>query len=94
MPASSLRAISTNTAEGVVERVELAAPLARGHVKKETKTLLHSKAAKRGGLITGGILLVLIYGLIARHRWLERIEEKLDEVVGEVAAEDDNASMT
>ena len=94
MPASLLRAISTNTAEGVVEGVELAAPIAREHVKKETKTLLHSKAAKRSGLITGGLLLALIYGLIARHRRLERIEEKLDEVVGEVPAEDDGAGTT
>jgi hypothetical protein len=58
-------------------------------VKKETKTLLRSKAAQRSGVITGSLLLVLIYGLIARHRRLERIEEKLDEVVDEVADEDD-----
>ena len=89
MPASLLRAISHNTAEGVVEGVELAAPVAREQVKKETKTLLHSKAAKRSGFITGGLLLALVYGLIARHRRLERIEEKLDDVVDEVADGDD-----
>jgi hypothetical protein len=89
MPASLLRTISDNTAQGVVEGVELAAPIAREQVKKETKTLLRSKAAQRSGVITGGLLLVLIYGLIARHRRLERIEGKLDEVVDEVADEDD-----
>ena len=94
MPASLLRTISDNTAQGVVEGVELAAPVAREHVKKETKTLLHSKAAKRSGVITSGLLLALIYGLIARRRRLERIEEKLDEVVDEVADKDDDASTT
>jgi hypothetical protein len=88
MATSLLRSISDNTAQGVVEGVELAAPIAREHVKKETKSLLHSKAVQRGGIITGGLLLVLIYGVIAKHRRLERIEEKLDEVVDEVADED------
>ena len=91
MPTSLGTAISNKTAEGVVEGVELAAPIAREHVKKETTSLLHSKAAKRSGFITGGLLFALIYGVIARHRRLERIEERLEVVVDEVADEDDDA---
>jgi hypothetical protein len=75
MPTSLDAAISNNTAAGVVTGVELAAPIAREHIKKETKTLLHSKAAQRGGFISGGLLFALIYGVVARHRRLERIEE-------------------
>ena len=89
MPTSLETAISNNTAAGVVNGVELAAPIAREHVKKETKTLLRSKAAQRSGFITGGLLVALMYGLIARHRRLERMERKLDAVVDEVADEDD-----
>ena len=53
---------------------------------------LESDQAQR--VITGGLLLRLAYGLIARHRRLERIEEKLDDVVDEVADEDDDGSTT
>jgi hypothetical protein len=65
MPTSVQTAISRSTASGVVEGVEVAAPVAREIVKEETETLLHSKAARRTGFITGGLLIALAYGLMA-----------------------------
>jgi hypothetical protein len=75
MPPSLDTAMSNNNANGVVERVELAAPIAQEQVKTESKALPHSKAAQRSAFITGGLLAALIY-LLAERRWLERIEEK------------------
>jgi hypothetical protein len=92
MPTTLQTAISKKTAEGVVEGVQLAAPVAREQVKNETRTLPHSKAARRSGLITGGFVFALLYGVMARRRRLERIEEKLDAVIDEVADDREGAS--
>lgn len=91
MPTTLQTAVSKKTAEGVVEGVAAAGPVAREVVKKETRTMLRSKAARRSGLITGGFVFALLYGLMARRRRLDRLEEKLDVVVNEVADEDDDA---
>jgi hypothetical protein len=87
-------AISNKTAQGVVEGVELAAPVAREYVKEETKSLLHSKAAVGSYIISSGLVFALVYRRMERARRLVRIEEKLDEVVDEVADEEDDASTT
>jgi hypothetical protein len=89
MATSLGTAIASNTAAGVVEGVEIAAPIAWEYVKEEAKGLLHSKAAKRGSYIASGVVFALVYGLMARGRRLARIEEKLEVVVDEVADEDD-----
>lgn len=90
MPTTLQTAISKKTAQGVVEGVELAAPIAREQVKREADTLLHSRAARRSGLVTGCLVFVVLYGVLARRRRLERIEEKLDAVVDEVAGDADS----
>ena len=92
MPTSLGTAIASNTAAGVIEGVELAAPVAREYVKEEAKGLLRSNAARLGGLITSGLVFALVYGRMERARRLERIEKKLEVVVDEVAGEDDDAS--
>ncbi|HET7760193.1 MAG TPA: hypothetical protein VFK62_09745 [Gaiellaceae bacterium] len=50
-------------------------------VKREAETLRQSVAARRGGLITGGAVFVVVYGRLARRRRLDRIEGKLDAVM-------------
>ena len=54
------------------------------------RTLQHSRAARRNGLITGGIVFVVIYGVIARRQRLARVEKKLDAVLDEVADDPDS----
>jgi len=88
MPTTVQTAIKKKAAEGVIEGAVVAAPIVEEQVKK---SLLHSKAAQRSGFITGGVFVVLIYGLMVRRRRLDRLEEKLDVVVDEVADEDDDA---
>lgn len=85
MPATLETATSKKAADGGAQRVELASRTALRQVKNEAETVRHSLAARRGGLITGGVVFVVVYGLLARRRRLERIEEKLDTVAGEVA---------
>jgi hypothetical protein len=43
-------------------------------------------------LITGGFVFVLLYGVMARRRRLERIEAKLDAVIDEVADDREGVS--
>jgi hypothetical protein len=88
MPTSLGTAIQSKTAQGVVEGVELAAPLAGEYVKQEAKSLLRTNAARLGGLVTSGLVFALVYGRMERARRLARIEEKLEVVVDEVADED------
>ena len=83
MPTSLGTAISNKTAEGVVEGVELAAPIATEYVKEETKSLLHSKAAVGSYVISSGLVFALVYFRMERARRLARIEEKLEVVVDE-----------
>ena len=54
--------------------------------QNETTTLLQSKAARRSGLITGGFVFVLLYGVMARRRRLERIEAKLERIEAKLDA--------
>ena len=88
MPTTVQTEIKKKAAEGVIEGAEVAAPILQEQVKK---SLLHSRAAQRSGFITGGAFVVLIYSLIARRRRLDRLEEKLDAVVDEVADDADDA---
>ena len=53
-------------------------------------TLRHSTAARRSGLITGGVVFVVVYGVIARRQRLARVERKLDAVLDEVADDPDS----
>lgn len=72
------------------DKVERAVPNALRQAKQEAGAVRGSIAARRSGLITGGVVFVVLYGLMARRRRLGRIEEKLDAVAEEVA--DDAAS--
>ena len=90
MPTTLQTTVSKKTAEGVIEGLAHSGPVAREVVKNETRRILHSKAARRSGLVTGGLVFVLLYGRMARRRRLERIEEKLDAVVEEVADDADS----
>ena len=87
MPATLEAATSKRAADGGAQRVEPAMRTALRQVKSEARTVRHSLAARRGGLITGGVVFAVVYGVMARRRRLERIEEKLDAVAGEVAAD-------
>lgn len=89
MPTSLGTAISNKTAEGVIEGVEAAVPIATEHVKEETKSVLRSKAALGSYIISSGLVFALVYGRMERARRLARIEEKLEVVVDELADEDD-----
>jgi len=82
MPATLQTATSKKTADGGAQRLELAA---LRQVKSEADTVRRSLAARRSGLIMGGVVFVFVYGLMARRRRLERIEKKLDAVAGEMA---------
>ena len=53
-------------------------------------TLEHSIAARRSRLITGGIVFVVVYGVIARHQRIARVEKKLDVVLDEIADDADS----
>lgn len=86
MPMTVQTAIAEKTAAGVVEGVEVAAPVAAEVAKRR---LLNSRAARVGGVITGGIFFAVTYAMIARHRRLERMEEKLHVVAEEVVDDDD-----
>ncbi|MFL5926346.1 MAG: hypothetical protein ACJ77E_05375 [Gaiellaceae bacterium] len=88
MPTSLQTVVAKKTAGGIVEGVEVAAPVAKEIVKKESEAWLRSRAARRSGLITGGLLFALTYGAMARHKRLQRIDEKLDRVAAEVVDED------
>ena len=90
MPATQEAATAKKTADGNAQRVELATRTALRQVRSEADRLRHSLAARRSGLITGGVVFVMVYGVMARRRRLERIEEKLDAVAGEVAADADS----
>ena len=53
--------------------------------RKEDETMRssirHSLAARRSGLITGGVVFVVVYRALARQQRLARIERKLDAAV-------------
>ena len=53
-------------------------------------TLEQSIAARRSRLITGGIVFVVVYGVIARHQRIARVEKKLDVVLDEIADDADS----
>ena len=85
MPTTMQNAIAKKTAEGVIEGVDVAAPVAGDLAKQKARTVLHSRGARVSGVITGSLFFAIGYGMIARRRRLKRIEEKLDNVAGEVA---------
>jgi hypothetical protein len=86
MPKTVQTAIAEKTAEGVIEGVELAAPVA---AELATHKLLRSRAARLSGVITGGLFVACTYVVIARQRRLKGIEEKLHVVAEEVVDDDD-----
>jgi hypothetical protein len=69
------------TARAATARKNPDALTALRQVKREAGTVRHSLAARRGGLIMGSAVFVVVYGVLARRRRLERIERKLDVVM-------------